>query len=72
MRRGFRAGGGGRWPYGRCLGALPEADAPREAQARDRREQYAEPHSCFVLGRGGGVAAMQSTQDRVGGVAATQ
>ena len=26
----------------------------------------------FVLGRGGGVAAMQSTQDRGGGVAATQ
>ena len=52
MRRGLGAGGGGRWSHGRCLGALPKPNAPREAQARDSgREQRAElaPHGCGVF-----------------------
>ena len=81
MRRGLGAGGGGRWSHGRCLGALPEADAPREAQARDPcREQHAElaPHAAaFFLcsggsgvQRGGGVSAavVQRGVGRGGGV----
>ena len=81
MRRGFRAGGGRGWSYGRCLGPLPKPNAPREAQARDaRREEHAElaPHAAaFFLcsggsgvQRGGGVSAavVQRGVDRGGGV----
>ena len=70
MRRGLGAGGGGRWPYGRCLGPLPEADAPREAQARDPcREQHAElaPHGCGVFLCSGGSGVQRGGGVRRGG-----